>query len=143
MHSDHVEHKGIVEKVTFNSIVIRVDEPCQCQGCAIAVVCSGKTEGEDSGEVIVIPRPRDRQFNVGDRVALEATSGSQLRATFFSFILPTIILAAVILSLYSTHPGWGFWIVLLAVAAVAVYDLILFLFRKDLAMSVHWQIRHC
>ncbi len=142
MHSDnHVKHYGVVTEITFNSIVVRVDEPARCEGCAIAVTCSNKP-GEGA-ETIVIPKPRNSIFAPGDRVSLEASSGSQLKASFWSFILPTAILVAVVLYLSVCHPTLGFWTILIAVGAVAVYDLILFTFRKDLAMSVKWQIRHC
>lgn len=141
MHSDHVEHRGVVKEVTFSSIIVRVDEPCHCEGCAIAVVCGNKpAEDED---LISVPRPRGRQFEVGDRVRLEATSGSQLKAAFWSFVMPTLIILAVVIYSVTCHPELGFWAVIIAIGAVAIYDLLLFLFRKDLAMSVHWQIRHC
>lgn len=144
-HSERMEHTGVVKQVSFNSIVVSVEEPCQCEGCSIAIVCNGGQE--KSRDEIVIPRPRGEArdaFSPGDRVKLEATSGSQLRATLFTFVIPTIIILAAVLLLLAYAPGLGKPLtVLAAIGAVAVYELILYLFRKDLAMAVTWQIRHC
>ncbi|MDE6484382.1 MAG: SoxR reducing system RseC family protein [Duncaniella sp.] len=145
MHSDHVEHIGVVKEVSFNTISIAVEEPCQCEGCSIAIVCMGKSDKE--ADVINIPRPRGAErdsFHTGDRVRLEAASGSKIKASFWAFILPTVILLACVLLLQSYAPRLGALLTAVAAAgAVAVYELILYLFRKDLAMSVTWQIRHC
>lgn len=145
MHSDHVEHIGVVKEVSFNNISVSVEEPCQCEGCSIAIVCMGKSDKE--ADVINIPRPLGSErdsFRPGDRVRLEAASGSKIKASFWAFVLPTAILLAAVLLLQSYVPTLGGLLTaLVAAGAVAVYELILYLFRKDLAMSVNWQIRHC
>lgn len=145
MHSDHVEHIGVVKEVSFNNISVAVEEPCQCEGCSIAIVCMGKSENE--ADIINIPRPRGAgrdSFHPGDRVRLEAASGSKLKASFWAFILPTVILLTAVLGIQGYAPDLGpLLTALIAAGAVAVYELILYLFRKDLAMSVTWQIRHC
>ncbi len=145
MHSDHVEHIGVVKEVSFNNIAVAVEEPCQCEGCSIAIVCMGKSDKD--ADVINIPRPRGEgrdSFRPGDRVKLEAASGSKLKASFWAFILPTVILLTAVLLLQAYAPRLGALLTaMIAAGAVAMYELILYLFRKDLAMSVSWQIRHC
>ncbi|MBD5250203.1 MAG: SoxR reducing system RseC family protein [Bacteroides sp.] len=145
MHSDHIEHIGVIKEVSFNNIAVSVEEPCQCEGCSIAIVCMGKSENE--ADIINVPRPRGAErdsFRPGDRVKLEAAPGSKLKASLWAFILPTVILLAAVLLLQSYLPDLnGLLTAAIAAGAVAVYELILYLFRKDLAMSVNWQIRHC
>lgn len=141
MHGDHVEHKGVVSDVTFNSIVIAVDEPCQCEGCAIALVCSGKSPQSET--TIVIPRRGHEGFAKGERVSVEASEGARWRAILWAFVLPTIILVAAVVTLTTLYPDLGIWTAFIAVVQVSIYELILYIFRKDLAMSVDWQIRHC
>lgn len=146
MKKDNVTHRGIITRIdpASHSLTIHTEEDCKCEGCAVVAICN-KTPGPAAekgtvGEDVVIDIPDTAGFRVGQRVEVSAGSASTLRATLWALIFPTVIFVAVLLGVNLGRPGSGGWAIAWAFAALALYDLGLWLFRKKLARKIAWQV---
>lgn len=135
--ADSVTHAGIVEDTGPGRITVRVqDDSCNCGGCSISAICSGKSA--ESSLITVSPCPDAHLFRSGDRVTVTASPQSTLISTLWLTVIPTVILVAVVLT--GAAFDWGIWAVIAGVGTVVVYDGLLFLFRRRLASQLKWKI---
>lgn len=135
--SDSVSHRGIVQKVGCDYIVVKVkDDDCNCDGCTITALCTGCSV---EGPLLTVDcRRADCRFKAGDKVRLTASSGSTLFSSFWLFVVPLVILVAIVL--YGASEDWGIWSVIAGVGTMLVYDAVLFVFRRRLASHIHWDV---
>lgn len=139
---DDVTHHGTVSRVADGMIEIRVDgDAAKCDGCAVTALCNRRDPaGDTSAPVLTISIPPGADFAPGDRVVATATSGSTLRAVWWSLVLPTFILVGIIMWCTLGYPDMGAWSLAAGLVGVAVYDFFLFLFRRRLAARITWKI---
>ncbi len=138
MKKEEVTHKGVITQISADMMVIRTDEECRCDGCAVAALCNKDSSGER--ETLTINVGDTSRFSVGDRVAVTASSSSTLLATWWTLVLPTVIFIGVILGVRFGYPESGAWSILAGFVALGLYDLLLFLFRKRIARNVRWKV---
>ena len=137
MKKEDVTHRGVVERTGDNTLTIRTGDDCRCDGCAVTALCNGK---DKNGELITINVPDSSRYSVGDRVEITATSTSTLLATWWSLILPTLVLVSVILICRFQFPELGGWSVAIGLGALVLYDLFLYLQRHRLAQKIIWTV---
>lgn len=137
MKKEDITHRGVIERVGVNTLTIKTNDECRCDGCAMTALCNGK---ETNSEVITIDVPDASRFTVGERVAITATSTSTLRATWWALILPTLIFAGVILGCRLKFPELGGWSIAIGFAALGLYDLFLYLQRHRLSQKIRWVV---
>ncbi|MCM1356033.1 MAG: SoxR reducing system RseC family protein [Staphylococcus sp.] len=137
MSKENVKHRGVVEKVGPGYIIIRTQDECKCDGCAITALCNSKDGGK---ELLTIDTPSSADFTPGDRVEASASPGSTLQAAWWALILPTIVFAGVTLACRFGCPEMGGWSLAVGFAALALYDLFLYRQRKRLAQKVSWTV---
>ena len=137
MSVDNVTHRGTVEQVNGDTILVKLSgDECRCDGCSITALCTGRSV---EGPVITVSGCRDaRHYRVGDRVVLTASSTSTMMSSLWLFVIPLIILVSLVL--YGASRDGGIWSVLSGIAAMIVYDGILFLFRHRLASGIKWNV---
>lgn len=139
MNKDYVTHSATITLVTDRSLTLRLEEAGSCDGCAVASMCNkGKSSGQDT---ITIDIPDTSGFSKGERIEVTASSGSTLRASWWALLLPTLIFLGVLLAVSLIHPGSGAWSLAAGFAALALYDLILYLMRRRLAGKIAWRVR--
>lgn len=138
MSKEDVTHKGIVERVEPDRLIIRTNDDHKCDGCAVVALCNSKSS--DAGEMLVIDCREASEFSVGDRVAVSATSSSTLLATWWALALPTVIFAGVILGCRLLFPSLGGWSVAIGFGALAIYDLFLYMLRRRFAQKIIWKV---
>lgn len=139
MKQDYVTHSGTITHVTDSTLTLRTDGSCSCDGCAVASLCNKDTSS--GGETITIDTPQAHLYAVGQQVEVIATSGSTLRATWWALLLPTILFVGIILGVRLHWPQSGAISLVAGFAALAVYDLGLYIFRRRLAQKIIWTIR--
>ncbi|MCM1076133.1 MAG: SoxR reducing system RseC family protein [Bacteroides sp.] len=137
MSKEDVTHRGVIRKVENGYLVIRTDDECKCDGCAITALCN---KGDDKTELLTIDTPEARKFAIGERVEVTATSSSTLWATWWALILPTLIFGGVIVGLRLGVPSLGGWSIAFGFAALGLYDVFLYRNRKRFAQKISWKI---
>ncbi len=138
MSKEDVSHRGTVEKVGNGYLIIRTQDECKCEGCAITALCNSKGGGK---ELLTIDTPAASDFAVGDRIEAVASSNSTLQAAWWALILPTIIFAGVTLGCRYGYPESGGWSIAAGFLALALYDFFLYRQRRRLAQKVSWKVR--
>lgn len=133
---EHVDHDGIIKEINGAEIKVSIISKAACASCAIQNVCNPS----DAKEKIFSLRSNNaNEFNVGERVKLTVSSGKGLLAVFLSYILPVVIIFAILIIALAAGLGEAFS-ALIALSATAIYFLILFLTRKKAESSFNFSI---
>lgn len=130
-----VEHKAVITAVNDGSVTVEVSPGGRCGGCGIAFVCAAK------GDRIVMDVPVSGccGYERGQSVTVIASRRSEWVALWFGIALPCVLLLCSVMGLL-----WAGVASSLAafsgIVVIAVYYLILYIFRKKVAGSVKWVI---
>ena len=131
-----ISHKGLVLEARGGIIKVRLLSEGACGSCAASGLC-GKASQEDK---TVEVRAREGLYKPGDEVELVLGRGQSWRALLFSFLLPLSLLMIILLYLLrcglSELAASG-----AALAALALYYLLLYLLRGRLASGYEFRIK--
>lgn len=130
-----VEHKAFITAVNAGSVTVAVSSGGQCGGCGIALVCASK------GERIVmdVPVRGACRYEVGQPVTIVASRRSEWVALWLGMALPCALLLCSVIGLLWAGVG-STPSAISGVVVIAVYYLILYIFRKKVAGSIKWSI---
>lgn len=82
---------GSVVEITPDSVIVDVDALPACQRCARGKGCgAGLLSGDERKRRIEVPRPAELNLAAGDRVVLELSSRTVLRAAVYAYGLPLL-----------------------------------------------------
>ena len=129
MAKNEVSHKGIVKSVTPELTTVEILSLSACAECHAKGMC-----GIADSEIKEISVPTDpySDHKPGDEVEVMLKKSMGLKAVWISYVIPLFILMILILSLSSVtvhevYAGLG------AIAGVALYYLLIYIFRDRLA----------
>ena len=125
---EEVNHKGKVIKMTPQVTTVAILQDGACAGCHAAGLCGMAEVAEKAVEV---PTDPYAGYGVGDEVSVVLKASMGMKAVWLAYFIPLLVLLAVILGLI----GLGVAEVpagLAGIVAVAVYYLLLYLFRDKL-----------
>ncbi len=92
-----IEHEGIISKIDGHVITVRIIQHAACSGCHAQSVCA---VSESKEKTIEIPHVYG-SFQVGDSVIVEGSSTLGLKAVWYAFVVPLMLVVTVLaLSLY-------------------------------------------
>lgn len=133
-----ISHKGKVISSGQGIISVEIVSESACSACHAAGLCG---MSESRKKIVEVPAVRGRDFSVGQEVEVCLAPKTGLKAVLLSYVIPAMILLILILSLPLIGLGelaGG----LLAVAGVALYYLVLYLFKGRLAGEYEFYIRN-
>jgi Positive regulator of sigma E activity len=121
------EHLGRVVEVTHNSVRITIEGIAGCGSCQAKSVCGMG----DAVEKDIVVENTKLGLNLNDQVRVVLQQSLGMRAVMFGYIFPLVILLGVLISTFQimgSEVKAGLW----TIGAVAVYYLMLRIFRKKL-----------
>lgn len=133
-----ISHKGKVISSGQGIISVEIVSESACSACHAAGLCG---MSESRKKIVEVPAVRGKDYSVGQEVEVCLAPKTGLKAVLLSYAIPAMILLILILSLPLIGLGelaGGF----LAVAGVALYYLILYLFKGRLAGEYEFYIRN-
>ena len=133
-----ISHKGKVISSGQGIISVEIVSESTCSACHAAGLCG---MSESRKKIVEVPAVRGKDYSVGQEVEVCLAPKTGLKAVLLSYAIPAMILLILILSLPLIGLGelaGG----LLAVAGVALYYLILYLFKGRLAGEYEFYIRN-
>jgi sigma-E factor negative regulatory protein RseC len=133
-----ISHKGKVISSGQGIISVEIVSESACSACHAAGLCG---MSESRKKIVEVPAVRGKDYSVGQEVEVCLAPKTGLKAVLLSYVIPAMILLILILSLPLIGLGelaGG----LLAVAGVALYYLILYLFKGRLAGEYEFYIRN-
>lgn len=123
-----IKHDGIVTAVSPTTVTVTIRSLSACATCAAHAKC-GFAESKDKS--LEIPTANSSDYQVGQQVTVHIDHSRGLLAVWFAYLLPAILLIAVIVGLSLTHIPEGI-VALAAFAALGLYILVLYLLRHKI-----------
>ena len=127
--ADIAEHKGIVTEVTDELVRVKIESVSACAACHAKGLCS---MSDKTDKIIDVKRSQlQKEYRVGDEVTVVASSGKGLLAVVFAYIIPALVAVAAVAVMLSAGAN-ELVSSAVAIALVAVYYFVLYLFRSKL-----------
>ncbi len=135
--SESISHKGKIVKITPQLTTVAFVQHGACSECHAAGLCS---MGDVAEKVVELPTDPYNKHAVGDEVEVLLKASMGFKAVYLAYLIPLVILLAAILGLMAL--GVGEVVAgLSGIAAVAVYYLLLWLFRGKLQTEYVFTIK--
>lgn len=123
-----VSHKGRVVRMTPQVTTVAIEQHSACSQCHAAGLCGLADVVE---KAIEVPTDPYAKYGVGDEVEVLLKASMGMKAVWLAYFVPLVILLVAILGLISL--GVGEVVAgLSGIGAVALYYLLLWLFRERL-----------
>ena len=132
-----ITHKGVIEQINGEKITVRILQQSACSSCHAKGACMAA----DSKEKLVELCDCSGVYTLHEQVIIEGKESIGYKAVFWAFLLPLIILLAM---LVLTTGVWHFGemeAALSALFALAPYYLLLYLFRNSMAHTFQFSIK--
>ena len=137
MRKEEVRHGGRVIAMDPQLTSVKIVSHSACGECHAAGLCG---MAELSEKVIQVPTSPYVSYAVGDEVEVVLAAEMGLKAVLLAYFLPLVVLLGTVLGLMALGVGEvaaGLW----GLAAVAVYYLVLWLFRGRLRNHYVFKIK--
>ena len=131
-----ISHEGRIISITPEFTTVEILSESACASCHAASLC-GMSEAKR--KEIELPTTLG-DWEVGQTVLVNLKRSMGIKAVWLAYVLPLVVLVACIILLSGTGRGELFT-GLVSIAAVAVYFLILFLFRDRLRHEYSFYIK--
>lgn len=137
MRADTVEHSGKIVEITPQFTTVEIVSESACSACHAKGLCS---LGESKTKAVQVPTSPWQNYQVGDTVILQLKASMGHKAVWIGYVIPLIVLMAVLLGATATgvhelKAG------LLSIAAVALYYLAVWLFQEKLKKEYIFSIK--
>ena len=132
-----ISHEGIVTNTNGDEVEVKILSKSACASCNIKGACN---MSEMKEKIISIPRPRDKEFSVGQEVRISMGLGQANKTVIFAYVIPVIILIGMIFTLNSLKLDEGIN-ALISIGSLVPYYLILFLFRGKIKRKFEYEIQ--
>ena len=123
-----VSHKGRVVRMTPQVTTVAIEQHSACSQCHAAGLCGMADVVE---KAIEVPTDPYAKYGVGDEVEVLLKASMGMKAVWLAYFVPLVILLVAILGLISLGAG-EVVAGLSGIGAVALYYLLLWLFRERL-----------
>lgn len=124
-----IEHTGTIIAIEEHGIRVEIINKSLCAGCHAKSVCA---VGDSKDKVIDIPYYNNGEYSMGEEVSVRMGRSMGFRAVWISYVIPVTILLVFLLTL-SAHNLKELWVGVISLLAVAVYYLIIYLFKERIA----------
>lgn len=138
MHSnDEIVHTATVQEITPDWIVVVVQQTSACLHCTAGKFCSA---ADSRTRRVHVPNDGRNSFDIGEQVLLRGSATMGLRATWWAFLVPLILLTSALL-IFSRVLHWPDGISALAsLLILLLYGLFLWLRRRKMSTSFLFHI---
>ncbi|MBO6222462.1 MAG: SoxR reducing system RseC family protein [Bacteroidales bacterium] len=131
-----IGHDGVVSEVTASGYRVSIVSKSACAGCHAKGLCSA---AEMADKIIDVKSSGPEVFKVGDKVTVNMEESMGMRAVWLVYAIPAVILVTFLL--YLQRLGASELTTGLSVlGAIAVYFVILYLFRKKIGRHFNFTI---
>ncbi|MGN0189064.1 MAG: SoxR reducing system RseC family protein [Candidatus Cryptobacteroides sp.] len=132
-----ISHTGKIIEITPEFTTVEIVSSSACSSCHAKGLCG---MSEDKVKTIMVPTDPYASYSEGDEVYVMLKKTMGLKAVWISYVIPLAILMILILSLsavtvHEVYAGLG------AVAGVALYYLVIYLFRDKLSKDFVFYIK--
>lgn len=129
-----VQHSGVVQYISDNILEIRIISESACSSCKSKKICS---ISEIKEKMIYVNSP-DNSIKVGDVVNVFLQEKDGAIAVIFAYVVPFLVMVTILGLGYHriSEPILG----LLVLLSLAIYFLVLYLFRHQFSKRVNFKV---
>ena len=123
-----ISHEGIVTKITDDELEIKILAQSACAACHAKSACG---MGEQAEKILTVPRPKDQDFALNQKVNVKMAIGQGNKAAVVAYLIPIILLLAVLFVCLGIGLGEGL-AALISIVALIPYYIVLYMKRNKL-----------
>ena len=123
-----ISHEGIVTKITDDELEIKILAQSACAACHAKSACG---MGEQAEKILTVPRPANKDFALNQKVNVKMAIGQGNKAAVLAYLIPIILLLAVLFVCLGVGLGEGLS-ALVSIVALIPYYIVLYLKRDKL-----------
>ena len=137
MSKNEVSHEGTILEITPEFTSVEIVAQSACAACHARGLCGVADEKQ---KIIMVPTDPYATYKAGDKVLVLLKKSMGMKAVWISYVIPLFILMILILSLSSVtvHEVYAG---LAGIGGVALYYLVIYLFRDKLAYDFVFYIK--
>ena len=126
--TETISHEGIVTKISDDELQIKILAQSACAACHAKSACG---MGEQAEKILTVPRPKDKDFALNQKVNVRMAIGQGNKAAVLAYLIPIILLLAVLFVCLGLGLNDGLS-ALISIVALIPYYIILYLKRNKL-----------
>ena len=134
--SNTISHEGIVTRITDDELEIKILAQSACAACHAKSACG---MGEQAEKFLTVPRPKDKDFTLNQKVNVRMAIGQGNKAAVLAYLIPIILLLAVLFVCLGMGVNEGLS-ALLSIVALIPYYIILYLKRDNLKKRFEYTV---
>ena len=131
-----ISHEGVVTKITDDELEIKILAQSACAACHAKSACG---MGEQAEKILTVPRPKDKDFTLNQKVNVKMAIGQGNKAAILAYLIPVILLLAVLFVCLGLGMKEG-WAALVSIIALIPYYIVLYLRRDKLKNQFEYTI---
>ena len=134
--TETISHEGVVTKIADDELEIKILAQSACAACHAKSACG---MGEQAEKILTVPRPKDKNFALGQRVNVRMAIGQGNTAAILAYLLPILLLLAVLFTCLGLGLNDGLS-ALISIVALIPYYIVLYLKRDQLKKRFEYSI---
>ena len=135
-NEETISHEGIVTKITDDELEIKILAQSACAACHAKSACGMCEQAE---KVLIVPRPKDRDFALNQKVNVRMAIGQGNKAAVLAYLIPIVLLLAVLFVCLGLGMNEGL-AALVSIIALVPYYIVLYLRRDKLKKKFDYTI---
>ena len=135
-NTETISHEGIVTKITDDELEIKIVAQSACAACHAKSACG---MGEQAEKILTVPRPKDKAFEINQKVNVRMAIGQGNKAAILAYLLPILLLLAVLFTCLGLGLDDG-PSALISIVALIPYYIVLYLQRDKLKKKFEYSI---
>lgn len=136
MSNETITHEGVITKISDDELEINILAKSACAACHAQSACS---MSDMKDKILTVPRPKNQSFQLMQKVNVRMKVSQGNKAAILGYLLPFILLMAVLFTLIGCGFGEGLS-ALCSIAALIPYYIILYLRRDKLKKQFEYEI---
>lgn len=135
-NQETISHEGIVTKITDDELEIKIVSQSACAACHAKSACG---MGEQAEKILTVPRPKDQNFSLMQKVNVTMAIGQGNKAAVLAYLIPIVLLLAVLFICLGVGLNEGLS-ALISIVVLIPYYTILYLQRDKLRKRFEYRI---
>ena len=135
-NTETISHEGVVNKITDDELEIKILAQSACAACHAKNACG---MGEQAEKILTVPRPKNRTFDLNQRVNVRMAIGQGNKAAVLAYLIPIVLLLAVLFVCLGLGLNEGLS-ALISIVALVPYYIVLYIKRDQLKKRFEYTI---
>ena len=135
-NQETISHEGVVTKITDDELEIKIVSQSACAACHAKSACG---MGEQAEKILTVPRPKDQDFSLMQKVNVTMAIGQGNKAAVLAYLIPIVLLLAVLFICHGVGLNEGLS-ALISIVVLIPYYTILYLQRDKLRKRFEYRI---